>query len=233
MSSSQTNEGSEVTENERVDLPEKDQTSTPVLSEKEAIAGAKQGDALAFERLYQLHSARVYALCLRMTGNPAEAEDLTQDSFLIVFRKIGSFRGDSAFSTWLHRIAVNVALMRRRKKSSMETSLEENGGPGSDRPGPLESIAGNDLFLNGSIDRLQLERALEQLRPFHRLVVVLHDVQGYKHNEIAKMLDCTIGNSKSRLHRARARLRHLLKEKLRFPCIGIAPSGIAQAALHA
>src|SRR5580698_5181544 len=231
MSSSQTNEGSEVTENERVDLPEKDQTSKPVLSEKEAIARAKQGDALGLERLYQLHSARVYALCLRMTGNPAEAEDLTQDSFLIVFRKIDSFRGNSSFSTWLHRIAINVALMRRRRKTSLETSLDENSEPGNDRLDALANLAGDDLFLAGLIDRLRLERALEQLLPFQRLVVVLHDVQGYKHNEIAKMLDCTIGNSKSRLHRARVRLRQLLQERLRFPCI--ASSGIAQAALSA
>lgn len=231
MSSSQAHEQQELPEYENVELSGQEHTGGPVISEKEAIARAKQGSALGFERLYKLHSARVYALCLRMTGNPAEAEDLTQDAFLIVFRKIGSFRGDSAFSTWLHRIAVNVALMRRRKKSSLETSLEENSEPGCDRPGPLESLAGDDLFPAGSIDRLQLERALEQLRPFQRLVVVLHDVQGYKHNEIAKMLDCTIGNSKSRLHRARARLRHLLKEKLRFPCI--APSGIAQPAFNA
>jgi RNA polymerase sigma-70 factor (ECF subfamily) len=231
MSSSKTGEQQELPECEEVHLSEKDLTDKPVLSEKEAIARAKQGDALGFERLYRLHRTRVYALCLRMTGNPAEAEDLTQDSFLIVFRKIGSFRGDSSFSTWLHRIAINVALMRRRRKTSLETSLEENSEPGSDRAGPLESLARNDLFLAGLIDRVQLERALEQLRPFHRLVVVLHDVQGYKHNEIAKMLDCSIGNSKSRLHRARARLRQLLEERLRFPCI--APSRIAQAALNA
>lgn len=231
MSSSRADERREFPEYEDVHLSEQDLTGKTALSEKEAIIRAKKGDALGFERLYQLHSARVYALCLRMTGNPTEAEDLTQDSFLIVFRKIGGFRGDSSFSTWLHRIAVNVGLMRRRKKSSLETSLEENSEPGSGRAGPLHSLAGDDLFLTGSIDRLQLERALEQLRPFQRLVVVLHDVQGYKHNEIAKMLDCSIGNSKSRLHRARARLRHLLKEKLRFP--SMAPSGIAQAALNA
>ena len=228
MSGSQSNRRSEIAESERA---ERDQTSKPVLSEKEAIARARQGDTLGFERLYQLHRARVYALCLRMTGNPAEAEDLMQDSFMIVFRKIGSFRGDSSFSTWLHRIAINVALMRRRRKASSETSFEKNSEPGNDRPDPLASLAGDDLFLAGLIDRLQLERALEQLRPFHRLVVVLHDVQGYKHNEIAKMLDCSIGNSKSRLHRAHARLRQLLREKLRFS--GIAPSEIAQAALNA
>jgi RNA polymerase sigma-70 factor, ECF subfamily len=231
MSSSQAGERQELPAYQDVRLSEQYLTGEPVLSEKEAIARAKQGDALGFERLYQLHRARVYALCLRMTGNLAEAEDLTQDAFLIVFRKIGSFRGDSAFSTWLHRIAINVALMRRRRRTCLETSLEENSEPGSDRAGPLESLGGDDLFLAGLIDRLQLERALEQLRPFHRLVVELHDVQGYKHNEIAKMLDCSIGDSKSRLHRARARLRQLLKEKLRFPCI--APSGIAQAALNA
>jgi RNA polymerase sigma-70 factor (ECF subfamily) len=231
MSSSQADERQELPAYQDVRLSEQYLTGEPVLSEKEAIARAKQGDALGFERLYQLHRARVYALCLRMTGNVAEAEDLTQDAFLIVFRKIGSFRGDSAFSTWLHRIAINVALMRRRRRTSLETSLEENSEPGSDRAGPLESLASDDLYLAGLIDRLQLERALEQLRPFHRLVVELHDVQGYKHNEIAKMLDCSIGDSKSRLHRARARLRQLLKEKLRFPCI--APSGIAQAALNA
>jgi RNA polymerase sigma-70 factor (ECF subfamily) len=231
MSSSQAGERQELPAYQDVRLSEQYLTGEPVLSEKEAIARAKRGDAVGFERLYQLHRARVYALCLRMTGNLAEAEDLTQDAFLIVFRKIGSFRGDSAFSTWLHRIAINVALMRRRRRTSLETSLEENSEPGSDRAGPLESLGGDDLFLAGLIDRLQLERALEQLRPFHRLVVELHDVQGYKHNEIAKMLDCSIGDSKSRLHRARARLRQLLKEKLRFPCI--APSGIAQAALNA
>jgi len=231
MSSSKADERQELPAYQDVRLSEQDLTGKRVLSEKEAISRAKRGDALGFERLYQLHRARVYALCLRMTGNVAEAEDLTQDAFLIVFRKIGSFRGDSAFSTWLHRIAINVALMRRRRRTSLETSLEENSEPGSDRAGPLESLASDDLYLAGLIDRLQLERALEQLRPFHRLVVELHDVQGYKHNEIAKMLDCSIGDSKSRLHRARARLRHLLKEKLRFPCM--APSGIAQAAVNA
>jgi RNA polymerase sigma-70 factor, ECF subfamily len=231
MSSSQADERQELPAYKDVRLSELDLTGERILSEKEAIARAKRGDALGFERLYQLHRARVYALCLRMTGNLAEAEDLMQDAFLIVFRKIGSFRGDSAFSTWLHRIAINVALMRRRRRTSLETSLEENSEPGNDRAGPIERLGGDDLFLPGLIDRLQLERALEQLRPFHRLVVELHDVQGYKHNEIAKMLDCSIGDSKSRLHRARARLRQLLRERLRFPCI--APSGIAQAALNA
>ncbi len=205
-----------------------DQHQTLELSEKEAIARAQQGDASAFERLFQLHASRIYALGLRMTGNPAEAEDLLQEVFLIVFRKIRTFRGDSAFATWLHRIAVNFTLMRLRRKSSQETSLEENGEQANDRCGTIGELAASDLFLTGSLDRLTLERALKQLHPFQRLVVVLHDIQGYKHTEIAKMLDWSIGNSKSRLHRARARLRKLLQESLRFDCI--ASSRTAQAA---
>jgi RNA polymerase sigma-70 factor (ECF subfamily) len=188
------------------------------LSEKEAITSAQHGNARAFERLYQLHSSRVYAICLRMTGNPAEAEDLLQDTFVMVFRKIRTFRGDSAFSTWLHRIAVNLTLMRMRRKSSSETSLQENSDPETDHSGHLQELAVSDTFLAGSLDRLNLQRALQKLRPFQKLVVVLHDIQGYKHTEIAKMLDWSIGNSKSRLHRARARLRELLQESLRLRC---------------
>jgi RNA polymerase sigma-70 factor (ECF subfamily) len=204
------------------------QPCTAAISEKEDIALAQQGDPLAFERIYRLHSARVYALCLRMVGNTAEAEDLTQEAFLIVLRKIRTFRSESAFSTWLHRIAVNLVLMRLRKKTSLETSFGQSSEWDSDRPCPSEELAGADPFLTGSLDRLHLERALKQLHPFQRLVVVLHDIQGYKHTEIAKMLDWSIGNSKSRLHRARARLRKLLRESLRFDCI--APSRTAQPA---
>ena len=195
-----------------------EQPSIDDLSEKETIANAQDGNSRAFERLYQRHSSRVYALCLRMTGNPAEAEDLLQDTFVMVFRKIRTFRGDSAFSTWLHRIAVNLALMRMRRKSSSETSLQESSDPESDHPGHLEQLAVSDTFLAGSLDRLNLQRALQKLRPFQKLVVVLHDIQGYKHIEIAKMMDWSIGNSKSRLHRARARLRELLQESLHLRC---------------
>lgn len=189
------------------------------LSESEAIERAQRGDACAFERIYQLHSARVYALCLRMVGNSAEAEDLTQEAFLMLLRKIRTFRGESAFSTWLHRITVNIVLMRLRRKTSFETPLEENKERESDRPAVRETFATTDLLLAGSLDRLNLQRAMEQLTPFQKLVVVLHDIQGYKHNEIAKMLDWSIGNSKSRLHRARARLRMLLQESLSLSCI--------------
>jgi RNA polymerase sigma-70 factor, ECF subfamily len=213
------------------EFSKQDQPCASELPEKQAVTLAQRGDAFAFERLYQLHSARVYALCLRMTGNAAEAEDLMQEVFLMVFRKIGTFRGDSAFSTWLHRIAVNLTLMRLRRKTSMETSLQETGDPEHDRPGHLAELAVTDLRLSGSLDRLHLERAMQKLCPFQMLVVVLHDIQGYKHNEIAKMLDWSIGNSKSRLHRARARLRMLLQESLRFDCI--TPSRTAHAAFVA
>jgi len=182
------------------------------LGEAEAIRRAQQGDAEAFERLYRLHNRRVYALCLRMVGNTAEAEDLTQEAFLQLFRKIGTFRGESAFSTWLHRLAVNVVLMRLRKKTLAATSLEEVTEPDEDVGGPRKDIGGPDLRLSGSVDRVNLERAVEQLPPGYRSVFVLHDVQGYEHNEIAAIMNCSIGNSKSQLHKARMRLRELLQE---------------------
>jgi RNA polymerase sigma-70 factor (ECF subfamily) len=185
------------------------------MTEAEAIRLAQQGDASAFEHIYRLHSRRVYALCLRMVGNPAEAEDLTQDAFLQLFRKIATFRGESAFSTWLHRLSVNVVLMKLRKKTLPETSLEESTDPEDEVNGPRREIGGPDLLLTGSIDRVHLERAIEQLPPGYRQVFVLHDVQGYEHNEIAGLMDCSIGNSKSQLHKARMRLRELLQETLR------------------
>jgi RNA polymerase sigma-70 factor, ECF subfamily len=185
------------------------------MTEAEAIRLAQQGDASAFEHIYRLHSRRVYALCLRMVGNPAEAEDLTQDAFLQLFRKIATFRGESAFSTWLHRLSVNVVLMKLRKKTLPETSLEESTDPEDEVNGPRREIGGPDLLLTGSIDRVHLERAIEQLPPGYRQVFVLHDVQGFEHNEIAGLMDCSIGNSKSQLHKARMRLRELLQETLR------------------
>lgn len=185
------------------------------LPEAEAIRRAQQGDGAAFERLYQLHGRRVYALCLRMVRNTAEAEDLAQEAFLQLFRKIHTFRGDSAFSTWLHRLAVNVVLMKLRKKTVPETSLEETTEPDEESGSPRKDVGGPDLLLSGSIDRVNLERAIEQLPPGYKTVFVLHDIQGYEHNEIAEIMGCSIGNSKSQLHKARMRLRELLQETLR------------------
>jgi RNA polymerase sigma-70 factor, ECF subfamily len=147
-----------------------------------------------------------------MVGNTAEAEDLAQEAFLQLFRKIATFRGESAFSTWLHRLSVNVVLMRLRKKTLAETSLDETAEPDDESSGPRKDIGGPDLRLSGSVDRVNLERAVEQLPPGYRSVFVLHDVQGYEHNEIATIMNCSIGNSKSQLHKARMRLRELLQE---------------------
>ena len=185
------------------------------MPEAEAIRLAQQGNAEAFERLYLLHSRRVYSLCLRMVSNTAEAEDLTQEAFLQLFRKIGTFRGESAFSTWLHRLAVNVVLMRLRKKTAIVSSLDEITEPDDESSGPRRDFGGPDLRLTGSIDRMNLQRAIEQLPAGYKSVFVLHDMQGYEHNEIAEIMGCSIGNSKSQLHKARMRLRELLHEKLR------------------
>lgn len=185
------------------------------MPEAEAIRLAQQGDAAAFERLYQLHNRRVYSLCLRMVSNTAEAEDLTQEAFLQLFRKIATFRGESAFSTWLHRLSVNVVLMKLRRKSGTETSLEQVTEPDEDSGTPRRDFGGPDIRLSGSIDRVNLQRAVDQLPPGYKAVFVLHDVQGYEHNEIAEIMGCSIGNSKSQLHKARMRLRGLLHEVVR------------------
>ncbi len=150
-----------------------------------------------------------------MVGNPADAEDLAQEAFLQLFRKIATFRGESAFSTWLHRMTVNVVLMRLRKKSLPVTSLEETTEPDEETGGPRKDIGGPDLLLTGSIDRVNLQRCVEQLPPGYKTVFVLHDVQGYEHNEIADIMGCSIGNSKSQLHKARMRIRELLRETQR------------------
>jgi RNA polymerase sigma-70 factor, ECF subfamily len=179
------------------------------LSEAEAIERAKQGDAEAFEALYHLHKRRVYSLCLRMTANTAAAEDLTQEAFLQLFRKIATFRGESAFSTWLHRMAVNVVLMQLRKKGLAVVPLEDTFE--SEEETSRKEPGADDVRLTGSIDRLQLKRAIEDLPQGYRTIFMLHDVEGYEHNEIATMVGCSIGNSKSQLHKARMKLRELLK----------------------
>jgi RNA polymerase sigma-70 factor (ECF subfamily) len=184
-------------------------------TEAEAIRRAQAGDSAAFEFLYQLHGRRVYALCLRMVNNPADAEDLMQEAFLQLFRKIGTFRGESAFSTWLHRMTVNVVLMRLRKKSLPTDSLEETMDPDAESGSPKRDVGAPDLRLSGAVDRVNLERSIEQLPPGYRAVFVLHDVQGYEHNEIAEIMGCSVGNSKSQLHKARTRLRELLQETIR------------------
>lgn len=182
------------------------------FNEAEAIERAKSGDADAFQALYERHKRRVYSLCLRMTANTAEAEDLAQEAFLQLYRKIATFRGESAFSTWLHRLSVNVVLMHLRKKGLPVVSLEETTQGGED-DSPKKDFGADDLALAGSIDRLQLQRAVDDLPPGYRTIFVLHDVEGYEHNEIAQIVGCSIGNSKSQLHKARMKLRDLLRMK--------------------
>lgn len=179
----------------------------------ETIRRAQQGDATAFERIYQLHSKRIYALCLHIVRNPTEAEDLTQEAFMLVFRKIRTFRGESAFSTWLYRLALNVVLMQLRKNSLRAASLEARARTNEDRDEPSEQMVRSDSKQAGLIDRLHLKRTIEQLPLSRKIVFVLHDIQGYKHSEIAKMMGFSVGTSKGQLHRARKRLRSLLREK--------------------
>jgi RNA polymerase sigma-70 factor, ECF subfamily len=182
----------------------------PDPGEADVLSRAQAGDHHAFAQLYSLHKRRIYSLCLRMVGNVAEAEDLTQEAFLQLHRKIGTFRGDSAFSTWLHRLAINVVLMQLRKKGLSLISLDEAMDPAPEE-GPARSFGAPDLTLSGAIDRLALQRAVASLPAGYRLIFILHDVEGFEHNEIAAMLDCSIGNSKSQLHKARLKLRDALR----------------------
>ena len=179
-------------------------------SETQLVARAQRGEEEAFAALFELHKRRVYSLCLRMTGNTAEAEDLTQEAFLQLFRKIATFRGESAFSTWLHRLAVNVVLMHLRKKGLQQISLDEVD---SSQDEPVKrDYGGHDRRLMGSVDRISLSQAIADLPPGYRTVFVLHDIEGYEHNEIAEIMNCSVGNSKSQLHKARMKLRDWLRQ---------------------
>ena len=173
---------------------------------------AQQGDAGAFEQIYRLHSRMVYNLCRRMVRNLAEAEDLTQEVFLHLFRKIHMFRGESAFSTWLYRMSVNIVLMRFRKKTLAQTSLDAAVHPEEGPRTPLDELGLPDLTLNGIIDRITLQTAINELAPGYRTTFILHDIQGYRHEEIAEILGCSVGNSKSQVHKARMRLRERLRD---------------------
>jgi len=173
------------------------------------IRQAQGGDHAAFEQLYHVYKRRVYSLCLRMVGDEGTAEELSQECFLQVYRKIGSFRGEAAFSTWLHRVAVNTVLMHARKHFCRTCSLDElteEPGDGS----PSLQFGTEDSTLVGSIDRLTLVRAMAELAPGYRLSFILHDIDGHEHKEIAQLLRCSIGNSKSQVHKARRRLRAIM-----------------------
>ena len=169
---------------------------------------AARGDMQAFEMIYRRYHPRVFSLCLRMTKNATQAEDLAQEVFVQLFRKINTFRGESSFSTWLHRLTVNQVLMQFRKpavraeRAMDDDSPEETAVGGTENPGRMSVI-----------DRISLQEAVAQLPPGYRMVFILHDVEGYEHGQIARILGCSIGTSKSQLHKSRMRLRQLLTKR--------------------
>lgn len=176
---------------------------------------AAAGDMAAFEEIYQRHHRRVYSICLRMLQNASEAEDLTQDVFIQLYRKIGSFRGDSAFTTWLHRMTVNQVLMHFRKRTVKFEKTTEEGET------PVQIVSGTENpYKMPIVDKIALENAIEQLPKGYKNVFVLHDVEGFEHEEVARILGCSVGTSKSQLHKARLKLRKLLQKKANPRMIG-------------
>lgn len=190
------------------DTRDETKTETTPVSDHALARLAGRGDMTAFEELYQRHNRRVYSICLRMTHNVSQAEDLAQETFIQLFRKIGSFRGDSAFTTWLHRLTVNQVLMHFRKSSvKLERTTEEGETP-------VQTVQGTaNPNRMPVLDRISLDNAIRQLPPGYHRVFLLHDVEGYEHEEIAKMLGVAVGTSKSQLHKARMKLRGLLKKR--------------------
>jgi RNA polymerase sigma-70 factor (ECF subfamily) len=164
------------------------------------------GDMQAFEELYNRYHRRVYTLCLRMTNDVAEAEDLAQEIFIHVYRKIGSFRGESTMMTWLHRVTVNKVLMHFRKNSVRRERTTNDG----ESPEPVVKGA-ETPSQTLAVDRIALDRAIAQLPPGYRAAFILHDVEGYEHAEIARICGTAVGTSKSQLHKARKKLYELLK----------------------
>ena len=184
-------------------------TTVAPASDADLVARAQRGEEAAFAALFKAHNRHIYCVCLRMAGSPEQAEDLTQEVFLKVFRKVSTFRGESTFSTWLHRLAVNEVLMHLRKKRLDEVSLDAVEGW---HGGSLKWESGNDdLELTGTVDRITLDRAVAELPRGYRTAFLLHDVEGYEHTEIARITNWSVGNSKSQLHKARRKLRAWLR----------------------
>jgi RNA polymerase sigma-70 factor (ECF subfamily) len=182
-------------------------TNEDLVPDTELAQKAGSGDVQAFGELFQRHNRRVYSLCYRMTGNAADAEDLTQEAFVRLFDKIGTFRGEAEFTTWLHRFTVNQVLMHfRRQKKRPEKTTEDGDVP--------ETFSGpEDTSSRIIINRIALDRAIAELPPGYRMAFVLHDIEGYMHQEIAALLGTTIHTSKSQLHKARLSLRKILKRR--------------------
>jgi RNA polymerase sigma-70 factor (ECF subfamily) len=200
------------TEQEKTDKKEfikaKEIINLSLAKDFELTQAAAAGNMVAFEEIYQRHHRRVYSICLRMLQNATEAEDLTQDVFIQLYRKIGSFRGDSAFTTWLHRLTVNQVLMHFRKRNVKFEKTTEEGET------PVQIVGGTENPRKMPVvDKIAIENAIAQLPNGYRNVFVLHDVEGYEHEEVAKILGCSVGTSKSQLHKARLKLRKLLQKK--------------------
>src|SRR5262245_9870362 len=177
----------------------------PNATDLELCRLAEKGDISAFEIIYQRYNRRTYSLTLRMTGSQTEAEDLTQEVFIQLFRKIGSFRGDSAFSTWLHRLTVNQVLMHFRRRSYKNEKTSEDGEM------PEQTVHGtSNPNKMPVVDRIALKKAIAELPNGYRNVFLLHDVEGFEHEEVARHLGISVGTSKSQLHKARLKLRMLL-----------------------
>lgn len=170
---------------------------------------AAAGDVTAFEELYRTYHRRVYSLCFRMTRNAADAEDLTQVVFIQLFRKLKTFRGESTFYTWLHRLTMNEVLMHfrkpavRRELATDDDSVLTEPLHGTQRPARTSLV-----------DNISLKEAIRQLSPGYRAVFILHDIAGYEHGQIGKILGCAVGTSKSQLYKARLKLRQLLTKQI-------------------
>ncbi|HSE18847.1 MAG TPA: sigma-70 family RNA polymerase sigma factor [Pyrinomonadaceae bacterium] len=164
-----------------------------------------KGDIEEFEEIYRRHNKRVYSICFRMLRNASEAEDLTQQVFIQLFRKLHTFRGESSFTTWLHRLTVNQVLMHLRRSVVRTEKITDDGST------PVRVVRGTENPSRMAlIDRIALNQAIGQLPPGYRMVFILHDLEGFEHEQIGKMLGCAVGTSKSQLHKARQRLRQLL-----------------------
>jgi RNA polymerase sigma-70 factor (ECF subfamily) len=208
-------------------------TTAQFNSDLDLVQRAQQGDSDAFASLFHAHKSKISSVCLRMTNNIAEAEDLMQDAFLQAFRKLASFRGDSALSTWLYRIAINTVLMHFRKKKLQQVSLDAPYGQdaAADQKTPSREYGRSDDRLVGIVDRIALTRAIAELPTGYRTIYLLHEVEGYEHQEIAEMLHCSVGNCKSQLHKAKLRIRELLlgaQKKIRAANRARAPKAVGQ-----
>lgn len=189
--------------------------------ERRAIRAAQKGDATGFQFLYERYKSYVYSLCLRMTHDPALSEDLTQDIFLHVWRKVSSFKGDALFRTWLYRVAINIVLLHFRRHKEINLPLDNQTLPSTELK-MMENIPQPDID-----EHISLQHTLGTLSPRYRSVLVLHDLHGYRHQDISQLLGITSGASRSQLHKARVKLRSALgmvRSSKKQPALQLGPA---------